>query len=58
MRKTMISFVIDADVLSRLDAAAQADDKSRSQVLRDAVERFVDEQRACPLTLDTEEVSQ
>ena len=58
MKKTMISFVIDGDVLSQLDDAAEANDKSRSQILRDAVAKYVEEETETSLKLVTEEVTQ
>ena len=57
MRKTMISFVMEKDVLSHVNVIAKADDKSRSQVLRDAVARYVKKQTGQHSTLKAQEAS-
>ena len=49
MRKTMISFVIEKDVLTHVNVMAKADDKSRSQILRDAVARYLEDQARKPI---------
>ena len=42
--KRMTSFVCEEKVLSQINLIAKADGKSRSQVLREAVARYVEQQ--------------
>ena len=59
MQRTMISFVIEREVLTGVDAIAKADRKSRSQVLRDAAATYVKQAAAHELTdVETQEANE